>query len=195
MKKSLLILTLIFISSIGVSLAQKNIGIAFAGGLSKGKAPAENDSFGIPRSINRQMMYYGVAGVYRTNTMPVGKGGIGLNVPVTVGLSSTSLYFDGSAMIQYQIGALSSEDNVDKSGYYFGAGVGLVHATWIPIETGTHQIPNITSNSFTPIVEAGTRVRVGRAEYYTDLGLFYKFNSSPNAKHNIYGLKFTYYLK
>ena len=83
----------------------------------------------------------------------------------------------------------------DKSGYYFGAGVGLVHATWIPIETGTHQIPNITSNSFTPIVEAGTRVRVGRAEYYTDLGLFYKFNSSPNAKHNIYGLKFTYYLK
>ena len=70
-----------------------------------------------------------------------------------------------------------------------------MHATWNPYVEGTNAVSILTVNSFTPVFELGLRNRAGRAEHYTDACFFFKLNSNPNSKHNIYGVKFLYYLK
>ena len=195
MKKSIIIVLFFAFTCCESLFAQKSFAIGASVGTSEGKNANVSDSFGIPTNINRTLVYYGLNLAYRTNTKVFGNAGIGLNIPITIGYGNGGIYFDGAAMAQYQMGALSNSDNSDKKGYYFGAGLGIVHATWVPVVTGTHQIKNITANSITPVFEVGSRFRVGRAEYYTDICFFYKLNSTPEAKHKILGFKALYYIK
>ncbi len=194
MKNKLTLLFAILLFA-GQLFAQKNFGIGLVLGGSVGKMAQVEDSFGRKLDQNRQLSYFGVAANIRTNTMAVGSGGVGLSFPLTIGYGNGAIYYDVASTVQYQLGALSHIDNIEKKGYFIGAGVGLVHGKWNPVVEGTSAVPAKTVTSITPMFEAGFRARVGRAEAYTETNLFYKINSNPNEKHNIYRIRLIHYFK
>lgn len=91
-------LTLILLLFVGEAVAQKNFGLGFSFGGSNGKMEDQADSFGVLRNQNRRLVYFGMSAAYRTNTLAVGKGGIGLNIPVTIGVGNSKVYYDATLM-------------------------------------------------------------------------------------------------
>jgi len=190
--KTILLLAILFLLSES-AMAQKSFAIGFDLGYGKGRLKDVTDSFGVPRNQNRGIQYYALALVYKKNLTEFSSGSLGLCIPVSIGYGD-GLFYSGAAIVQYQSGALSSEDNADRTGYYAGAGVGLTHGTWVPVVSGTNELSTLSVNSITPTIEFGYRTRTGRAEYFSDWSVYAKLNSNPDAKHEIFGFKVVYYL-
>jgi hypothetical protein len=182
--------------------AQKKLGIGITFGRAKGpEVESKYDPLtGNTISKRWELNYLGTILSYKKNIYEFESSSLGINLPITIGFlpfseaAKSKLYYDGHLLLQYQRGALSSKENYDLKGYYFGAGFGMYHGTWIPADVGFGN-PNHVLNSIGPIFEAGYRTRYGRAEYYTDLRLFFKPISNPGKNHHFVGGTILLYIK
>lgn len=201
MKRIFFIIICAFFLIFPTAQAQKN----FALGLSFGRAKGpEVESVYDPLTgwISKQWELYflGMIMGYKKNVYEFESSSIGISVPLTLGFlpfsedAKSRLYYDGHLLLQYQRGALSSKENYDQKGYYFGAGFGISHGTWTPVNVASGNQYYVL-NSVGPIFEAGYRTRYGRAEYYTDARLFFKPISEPGKNHHLFGGTYLVYFK
>jgi hypothetical protein len=107
--------------------------------------------------------------------------GVGINlITETTGDAGVAWGFDLPLVLDYNIGCMSTPENENSFGGYFGAGFGYMYCSYkLSADEGTIK-------TYGPMGRAGIRFASGEGKWHTTVGMYYKM-SLEKQKFNTVG--------